>query len=97
MDGWERISWAPDLIAKYMYSEAPEHIRQLIEWGTNFDREQGELQLGREGGHSERRIVHARDATGAGGYVTDVWANGVLLDSDAARISPFDHGLLVGG
>jgi branched-chain amino acid aminotransferase len=28
--------------------------------------------------------------------VTQVWANGVLLDADVARISPFDHGLLVG-
>jgi branched-chain amino acid aminotransferase len=28
--------------------------------------------------------------------MTHVWANGVLLESDAARISPFDHGLLVG-
>ena len=45
--------------------EAPEHIRQLIDWGTNFDTENGELLLGREGGHSHRRIVHALgDATG---------------------------------
>ena len=29
-------------------------------------------------------------------HMTHVWANGVLLDSDSARISPFDHGLLVG-
>ena len=28
--------------------------------------------------------------------MTHVWTNGVLLESDAARISPFDHGLLVG-
>jgi len=28
--------------------------------------------------------------------MTHVWANGVLLDADAARISPFDHGVLVG-
>jgi L-aspartate oxidase len=45
--------------------EAPGHIRQLIEWGTKFDTENGELLLGREGGHSHRRIVHALgDATG---------------------------------
>jgi branched-chain amino acid aminotransferase len=28
--------------------------------------------------------------------MTFVWANGVLLDEDAARVSPFDHGVLVG-
>jgi L-aspartate oxidase len=52
-------------VVEMVVSEAPQHIRQLIEWGTNFDRESGELQLGREGGHSHRRIVHAMgDATG---------------------------------
>ena len=45
--------------------EAPGHIEQLIEWGTNFDRDQGQLLLGREGGHSHERILHALgDATG---------------------------------
>jgi len=46
--------------------EAPAHIRQLIEWGTQFDAEDdGELTLGLEGGHSHNRIAHALgDATG---------------------------------
>jgi L-aspartate oxidase len=52
-------------VVEMVVSEAPQHIRQLIDWGTNFDTESGELQLGREGGHSHRRIVHALgDATG---------------------------------
>jgi L-aspartate oxidase len=52
-------------VVEMVISEAPRHIRQLIEWGTRFDTDQGELQLGREGGHSHRRIVHAMgDATG---------------------------------
>jgi L-aspartate oxidase len=52
-------------VVEMVVSEAPRHIRQLIEWGTRFDTDQGELQLGREGGHSHRRIVHAMgDATG---------------------------------
>ncbi len=52
-------------IVEMVVREAPDHIRQLIEWGTNFDTEGGELMLGREGGHSHRRIVHALgDATG---------------------------------
>ena len=52
-------------VVEMVVSEAPQHIRQLIGWGTNFDTEHGELMLGREGGHSHRRIVHALgDATG---------------------------------
>src|SRR3954465_15529852 len=52
-------------VVEMVVSEAPGHIQQLIEWGTNFDQEKGELLLGREGGHSHRRIVHAMgDATG---------------------------------
>jgi L-aspartate oxidase len=52
-------------VVEMVVSEAPDHIRQLMEWGTKFDREEGELALGREGGHSHRRIVHALgDATG---------------------------------
>jgi L-aspartate oxidase len=52
-------------VVEMVVREAPQHIRQLIEWGTNFDMEHGELMLGREGGHSHRRIVHALgDATG---------------------------------
>jgi len=45
--------------------EAPERIGELIRWGTRFDEQSGELLLGREGGHSRARIVHALgDATG---------------------------------
>ncbi len=45
--------------------EAPERIRELMAWGTQFDEQAGELLLGREGGHSHHRIVHALgDATG---------------------------------
>ncbi len=52
-------------IVEMVIREAPEHIRQLIEWGTVFDREKGKLLLGREGGHSHNRIAHAMgDATG---------------------------------
>ncbi len=45
--------------------EAPQRIDELIDWGTQFDLRDGELDLGREGGHSHHRIVHALgDATG---------------------------------
>ena len=45
--------------------EAPGRIAELIAWGTKFDERDGALELGREGGHSHHRIVHALgDATG---------------------------------
>jgi L-aspartate oxidase len=52
-------------VVEHVLSEAPDHIRELLEWGTQFDREHGSLALGREGGHGHDRIVHALgDATG---------------------------------
>ena len=44
----------------------PEGIRELVKWGVNFDKnEKGEFDLHREGGHSEFRILHHADDTGA--------------------------------
>jgi L-aspartate oxidase len=44
----------------------PERIRELIEIGVNFCREEktGEYELGLEGGHSKRRVLHVKDHTG---------------------------------
>jgi L-aspartate oxidase len=45
--------------------EAPQRVAELIDWGTQFDQLDGQLVLGREGGHSHQRIIHALgDATG---------------------------------
>lgn len=45
---------------------APELIRDLIAWGTKFDKTpDGRFELNREGGHSEHRILHHEDLTGA--------------------------------
>ena len=45
--------------------EAPDRVAELIKWGTRFDQQDGQLVLGREGGHSHQRIIHALgDATG---------------------------------
>jgi len=48
-------------------TEGPARVRELIRWGTEFDRHpDGSLMLTREGGHRADRIVHAGgDATGA--------------------------------
>jgi L-aspartate oxidase len=43
---------------------APKVIRQLAQWGVEFDRSENEYHLTREGGHSHRRILHVADATG---------------------------------
>ncbi len=45
--------------------EAPAQIEQLINWGVNFDlNEKGKYDLGKEGGHSENRVLHHKDKTG---------------------------------
>jgi L-aspartate oxidase len=45
--------------------EGPDRLRELVELGTHFTRRpSGELDLTREGGHSQRRVVHAADTTG---------------------------------
>jgi L-aspartate oxidase len=51
-------------VVEVMVREGPARIRELIDRGTSFTREGGALDLGREGGHSANRIVHARDLTG---------------------------------
>ena len=44
--------------------EGAQTIDELVSWGTSFDREGDRFSLGREGGHSERRILHSKDTTG---------------------------------
>jgi len=46
--------------------EAPERIRELVQYGVNFDKAKGgeRFDLHREGGHSEFRILHHKDNTG---------------------------------
>src|SRR5512144_658204 len=55
-------------LVELVVREGPDRIRDLIALGTNFSRrdhsEDPEYDLGREGGHSHRRILHASDATG---------------------------------
>ncbi len=52
-------------VVELVIREAPRRIGELIEWGTHFDEVNGHVALGREGGHSHARIVHALgDETG---------------------------------
>ncbi len=48
-----------------LVSEGPRYVQELVAWGAAFDRAaDGSLDLAREGAHSVRRVLHARDATG---------------------------------
>ena len=52
-------------VVEMVVKEGVERIREIIEWGASFDREpDGDYKLGKEGGHSEYRILHHKDVTG---------------------------------
>lgn len=52
-------------VVRMVVSEGTRRVKELIELGTRFDRnEQGQYDLAREGGHSEHRILHHKDVTG---------------------------------
>ena len=54
-----------EAVVRMVIEEGPERVRDLIALGAAFDRDpDGDLHLGREGGHSANRIVHATDMTG---------------------------------
>lgn len=59
--------WLSDRAAvEKVVREAPDQINELISWGVDFDKdESGHFDLHREGGHSEHRILHHKDKTGA--------------------------------
>ena len=52
-------------VVESVVREAPVYLNKLLQMGVCFDRDRdGNLSLGREGGHSKHRIVHCKDATG---------------------------------
>ena len=52
-------------IVEMVVKEAPERLEELIRWGAEFDKsEEGGYDLGKEGGHSQHRILHHKDITG---------------------------------
>lgn len=52
-------------VVEMVIKEGPDRLEELMLWGANFDvDDSGELDLGKEGGHSEYRVVHHKDITG---------------------------------
>jgi len=53
-------------VVRFTIEEGTDRIKELIQIGTHFDKkENGEFDLAKEGGHSERRVFHFKDQTGA--------------------------------
>jgi len=57
-----------EAVVRTIVTEAPERIQDLVGLGLHFDEREAsghrEFDLGREGGHSKRRVLHVRDVTG---------------------------------
>lgn len=52
-------------IVDLVVTEGPERVNEIIEWGARFDKNvAGDFMRGKEGGHSENRILHHKDITG---------------------------------
>jgi L-aspartate oxidase len=54
-------------VVRFVVTEGPERVRELVQWGVEFTRSTADperFDLGREGGHSMRRVLHAKDLTG---------------------------------
>ncbi len=52
-------------VVEIVVKEGVERIKEIIDWGAQFDKApDGDFKLGKEGGHSEFRILHHKDVTG---------------------------------
>jgi len=52
-------------IVRITITESTDRIKDLLKWGVDFDKTAGgRFDLGREGGHSEYRVLHHKDSTG---------------------------------
>jgi L-aspartate oxidase len=56
-------------VVDFVVREGPERIKELLDWGVEFTKAKpgssSVYDLGREGGHSMRRVLHAKDLTGS--------------------------------
>ena len=52
-------------VVEIVVKEGPDRVQEIIDWGAKFDKEKdGDYKRGKEGGHSEFRILHHKDVTG---------------------------------
>lgn len=51
-------------IVQFVVERGPEAIRRLLEYGLTLDRKGADFHLTREGGHTQRRVLHVADRTG---------------------------------
>ncbi len=52
-------------VVEIVVKEGPDRVQEIIDWGARFDKEKdGDYKRGKEGGHSEFRILHHKDVTG---------------------------------
>jgi L-aspartate oxidase len=83
--------------AKVLVEDAPERIDELIQWGTEFDRQGTKLTFGREGAHSRNRILHAHgDSTGRE-ILRALYAKTQTLKSISVREFEFSTDVIVEG
>ena len=54
-----------EAVVRYIVNHGEQRIEELMAWGLDFDKDaEGNLDLGREGGHMTRRVLHTGDLTG---------------------------------
>jgi len=76
-----------EAVVREIVRDGPARVRELVELGLEFSRNAaGQFDLGREGGHSHRRILHVKDMTGKA--IEEALLHAVALD---ARIALFEH------
>ncbi len=74
-------------VVEKVVKEAPDQIEELIRWGVDFDKDAtGNFDLHKEGGHSEFRILHHKDTTGA-----EIQKSLILRVKNHPNIKVFDH------
>ena len=74
-------------VVEKVVREAPAQIAELIKWGVDFDKDdKGNFDLHKEGGHSEFRILHHKDTTGA-----EIQKSLISRVKNHPNIRVFDH------
>lgn len=79
----------PERVVREIVSGGPEAIAELMQWGVHFDRDEEDgdtLALGREGGHTQRRILHHKDTTGR-----EIQTNLLAAAKGHANITLLEH------